>query len=541
MSVTDDVLLIDAKQEYTDTLIQTLAPSMYKGIRSMYDQSKRIQNEWSVYRNFQSFLENVPRWNNYLIDREVQEIQKETGCDYLDNLITAVFVSHCKILTSVKVGNFKPRLKKVDLRIPETSRFIHQCYIDSAREFYRNPLLFSDDAARFGASVQIKNTQTAKAIIEESIRQTIRRQLPLKNILNEYMNLQSNGHVEITGGARRTIEPTDFQKQMMRWMEFQMSNNTSVTQRAMLGGPVGDSLVGGKREETISEASSERKDIQINATYRSNRQRPKQESPSSTESFESERKTEESVSVRKVTDPEEEVRQLMEEGSEEERKDDDSSDDRLKHKKQENRGRSLDLSFSDDDILARPRTPQRNALIDSDNEEEPQRRLSSAEEETRYPSNRSERFADSRQSSHKSMRSDFSKSSRRMQGGTMESEVSERHFTQDSVAKTKDEMLQTYQNRIVGNTKNISSEQKWDTDSKSMDSMTVSRVVERVANEYKRPQSSMGFGSLGNPSKHRNQSNRPDSQRSAVRSTDNSKRQILLANADDSDSSEMHF
>jgi hypothetical protein len=188
----DDYFLVDAKQEYTTYLISILTPSIYNGFKDIYEQSKKIQNANSVFKNFQILLSNVPQWNNYLLEKEVNHIIKETSCDWLDNLITAVFVSHSKILTSVKVGNYKPKSKKIDLKIPDTINFIHQCYLESARVFYKNPLLFLDDPKKITTEEYLKNYQIIKNTIKESVLMTIRKMLPFKNILNEYLSLENN-------------------------------------------------------------------------------------------------------------------------------------------------------------------------------------------------------------------------------------------------------------------------------------------------------------------------------------------------------------
>lgn len=212
----EDYYLVEAKQEYTGYLISTLTPSMYNGFRDIFEQSKRIVNGNSVFKNFQILMSNVPNWNNYMLDREVTDITKETGCDWLDNLITAVFVSHSKILTSVKVGNYRPRNKKIDLKIPDTTSFIHQCYVQAAREFYKNPMLFLDDTAMIRPDEILKNQTLAQSIIKESILSTIRKLLPFRSILNEYLTLEGGNNTIMIGGPStvsnippvKTIEPT---------------------------------------------------------------------------------------------------------------------------------------------------------------------------------------------------------------------------------------------------------------------------------------------------------------------------------------------
>jgi hypothetical protein len=193
----DDYYLVEAKQEYTSYLISTLAPSMFTGIRDIFEQSKKIINGNSVFKNFQILLSNVPKWNNYILEKEVSDITKETGCDWLDNLITAVFVSHSKILTSVKVGNYRPKNRKIDLKIPDTVSFIHQCYVEAAREFYKNPMLFLDDTKIIRPDEILKNTILAHAIIKESILNTIRKLLPFRNILTEYLALDTGNTIYI--------------------------------------------------------------------------------------------------------------------------------------------------------------------------------------------------------------------------------------------------------------------------------------------------------------------------------------------------------
>jgi len=197
----EDYYLVDAKQEYTSYLISTLAPSMYTGFKDIFEQSKKILNGNSVFKNFQILLSNVPNWNDHMLNREVLDITKETGCDWLDNLITAVFVSHSKILTSVKIGNYRPKNKKIDLKIPDTNSFVHQCYIQAAREFYKNPLLFLEDTKMVRTDEILKNQKLAHSIIKESIMTTIRKLLPFRNILNEYLSLENQNNTIFIGNT----------------------------------------------------------------------------------------------------------------------------------------------------------------------------------------------------------------------------------------------------------------------------------------------------------------------------------------------------
>jgi hypothetical protein len=198
--------LVEAKQEYTAYLVSILEPSIYNGFKDIYEQSKKITNGNSVYKNYQILLSNVPNWNHYMLEKEVNDIIKETSCDWLDNLITAVFVSYSKILTSVKVGNYRPRATKIDLKIPDTANFIHQCYLEASRTFFKNPFLFLDDPKIIKPEDYLKNNETVKRIIRESIMTTVRKMLPFKNILNEYLSLENNT-LAIGGPSMASILP----------------------------------------------------------------------------------------------------------------------------------------------------------------------------------------------------------------------------------------------------------------------------------------------------------------------------------------------
>ena len=93
-----------AKIEYTNQLIDVLSPHMFDGVKSIYDESKIIykkKNNVPILLLFRELLEKVPIWNNEIIESECSRIINNSKCDWIDDLITAVFISHTKILTSI--------------------------------------------------------------------------------------------------------------------------------------------------------------------------------------------------------------------------------------------------------------------------------------------------------------------------------------------------------------------------------------------------------------------------------------------------------
>jgi len=184
MDETNINILVDAKKEYTDLLISNLRTSIYEGIKSFYDDSKALCDEDNtpdnVLMSFQKSLENIPKWSQELINREYNNIVQKSDCDWIEDLITAIFVSHTKVLTIIHKGR---RNVKINLKIPKPEHFSHLCYIECAREFYKHPYLFSETVSKIDYQ---RNMRDCEGIISEAIRETIRKNLPVKHILQEY-------------------------------------------------------------------------------------------------------------------------------------------------------------------------------------------------------------------------------------------------------------------------------------------------------------------------------------------------------------------
>lgn len=177
-------MLVDAKTEYTKQLTSILKPFLYDGIKSIYDDCKvhcTETNNINILLLFQENLSKIPKWNQDIIDTEVKRIIHDSECDWLDDLVTAVFVSHTKILTSIQVRH---RKKKINLNIPKIDVFIHKCYIECAREFWKNPYLFQDNIDKCDYQ---RNMRDCENIVSNCICETIRKLLPVKHILQEYL------------------------------------------------------------------------------------------------------------------------------------------------------------------------------------------------------------------------------------------------------------------------------------------------------------------------------------------------------------------
>ena len=139
-------VLADAKEEYTRQLISVISPEIYVGIKSIYDAAQshcsKIKDK-NVLKKFQVLLSSVPQWNQSKVEAEFERIVKKTDCDFIEDLITAVFVSHTKVLSSIKL---KKNNKTIPVNVPVGAYFIHKCYIECARNFWRKAWLLDNTA-----------------------------------------------------------------------------------------------------------------------------------------------------------------------------------------------------------------------------------------------------------------------------------------------------------------------------------------------------------------------------------------------------------
>tara|TARA_B110000208_G_scaffold192063_1_gene262441 strand:- start:1453 stop:2586 length:1134 start_codon:yes stop_codon:yes gene_type:complete len=189
-------LLVEAKKEYTNQLIILLKEELYIGLQSMYAAARKFCKDTKsnkVLKNFQIILETTPKWDNKKLIIETNRIKTTTECDYLEDLLTAVFVSHVKVLSSIKNMNIA---KNLELNIPTLTNFIHKVYIECAREFWKKPFLF--DHRLSNIDIQ-RNIVDSYSVIGTSIKETVRKLLPVKDILKEYLggNFSDESYDEI--------------------------------------------------------------------------------------------------------------------------------------------------------------------------------------------------------------------------------------------------------------------------------------------------------------------------------------------------------
>ena len=173
----------DAKSEYTRQLCQILGPCIQIFFLDLIKVAKeKDQDPKRLLWNFQSLLQEIPDWNQDKVVRETDTITKNSNCDYLEDLITAVFIAHTKVLSAIRITT---KQKKLQITIPKLDHFLHRTLRETGRLLWGNAFLFAEQ----GPSIERqKNMRQIETLIQEGIQQSIRSLLPVKSILREYLN-----------------------------------------------------------------------------------------------------------------------------------------------------------------------------------------------------------------------------------------------------------------------------------------------------------------------------------------------------------------
>ena len=195
-------VIVEAKQQYTKQLMNIMKPVIYDELFAIYTKAvDDCENTNDLLVCFQNELKQVPKWNADVIKEATNKLLKT--CSYFNDLITAVFLSNVRILTSVKLGSSKKR--KVQLVVPTNETFVHKVYVNVSRTIYNDPFTFSNK--RYNGNV-LRNMNEVLPLIELSIEDTIRDMLPIQNILESYLgDTMSDSDSEDDEGGSEAEDP----------------------------------------------------------------------------------------------------------------------------------------------------------------------------------------------------------------------------------------------------------------------------------------------------------------------------------------------
>lgn len=172
----------EAKAEYTRQLCIYLVPALEGYFLDLLAATKETEKDAKrVLWVFQDSLKMFPDWNVDKVQRETEKIVAATKCDYMEEILTAVFIAHTKVLSAIRLTS---KQKKLQITIPKLDHFLHRTMSECARLLWSNAYLFSEQ----GSSVERqKNLREVEKLLQEGVLQSIRGMLPVKSILKEYL------------------------------------------------------------------------------------------------------------------------------------------------------------------------------------------------------------------------------------------------------------------------------------------------------------------------------------------------------------------
>jgi hypothetical protein len=183
----------EAKAEYTRQLCIFLVPALEGYYLDLLKETKDTEKDpRRVLWVFQDALKQFPDWNVDKVQRETEKVVTATKCDYMEEILTAVFIAHTKVLSAIRLTS---RQKKLQITIPKLEHFLHRTMSECARLLWSNAYLFAEN----GTSIdRQKNLRQVEQLLHEGVLQSIRGMLPVKSILKEYLTDDADDILEAT-------------------------------------------------------------------------------------------------------------------------------------------------------------------------------------------------------------------------------------------------------------------------------------------------------------------------------------------------------
>jgi len=187
----------EAKSEYTKQLVFNFQPVLLRFFIERFNEAKESPSvsskSKSALSEFQDSLSQIPEWNLDKVHYETTKLIQSINCDYIEDLITAVFIAHTKILSAIRLHS-KPR-RKINITVPKPDHFMHRTMSECSRLLWSNVYLFSDSVTSLDRQ---KNMNEVNRFLEEGILQAIRNLLPVKSILRESLQEEDDDAIQIS-------------------------------------------------------------------------------------------------------------------------------------------------------------------------------------------------------------------------------------------------------------------------------------------------------------------------------------------------------
>jgi len=230
-------LYSDARNEYMKQLCMWIVPPLVDFFRVEYNALTKIHGKKTMSA-FQTFCTEVPKWNQDVIETHINSVLDGCRCDYVEELMTAVFVAHTKMLTAIRTNG---KQKKLQITLPKLDHFLHRVFTECARSLWKAPFLF---ATELSSIERQKNVLQAEAMCGEAMNAAVRSLLPVKNILREYLDEEEEeGESKEEKGAG-----------VLDLMEVEEAEKTEKAEKAEVGDRAPEPKA---KEETVEKAKAD--------------------------------------------------------------------------------------------------------------------------------------------------------------------------------------------------------------------------------------------------------------------------------------------
>lgn len=182
-------VLVDAKKEYLNQLAIIMVPFMIETFQDVYNESVNRSKNKKVLAMNQLLLKDVKVWNDNIIKQHTDEIIH--SCSWFNELVAAVFVSHVKILSAVKLS---AESNKISVKLPTNERFIHACYVAAAKDLYKDPYIYHEEADEFVRDEKLFERFSV------CINNTVKDLIPIQDILRVNMTKEDIKSLDLDKG-----------------------------------------------------------------------------------------------------------------------------------------------------------------------------------------------------------------------------------------------------------------------------------------------------------------------------------------------------
>ena len=189
-------ILVAARDEYDEKMSNVMLPHVVSLFVEMYGRAKADSKGNKTLILFQEYLRDIKNWNQGVLKEHTTAVTD--SCAYFRQLLTAVFVGHVKVLTSVRL---KDETQKISIKLPKTDEFVFRVFEENAKVIYKNPYFMQDmtDEDDLFAHIQAINVKV--------IRDVTKSMVPIQQILETYMNAGNDDEHEIGAGATDAADP----------------------------------------------------------------------------------------------------------------------------------------------------------------------------------------------------------------------------------------------------------------------------------------------------------------------------------------------